>query len=103
MEYKNFAPNSDLDNIKSCNFKCFGNALENTLHIPLFNKRSALLISSNFSYGVGGIWFLQYVESNGKYEVSLIVGDERYIEITSNGCYIDVSSDASDVIYVAEF
>ena len=67
------------------------------------NGASALLISSNFGYGVGGIFFLEYIESDNKYRASLIFGNEAYTNIMSSGASIDVTSSAANNIYVAEF
>ena len=92
-----------MNSIKSCNFKYYGSAYNKTLHIPLNNGASALLISSNFGYGVGGIFFLEYIESLTKYRASLVFGNEAYTNITSSGASIDVTSSASNDIYVAEF
>ena len=95
------AVNSNLsDLLNSARFINYGSAYNTTVNINI-GYRSAIIVSSNSDYAVGGIWFAQYTSSS--IIVTKIVGNDNYTQFSSDNTVLKVSSTSTNIIFAVVF
>lgn len=95
--------NGKLTNISEVYFKNYGSIYQKQIDINI-GAKSAIIISSNAYYGVGGIWYAQYILDTDTVNLQLICGDDNYTFFTNKGKgTVTVKSTASNYIYMAIF
>ena len=84
-------------------FKNYGGIYQNPIDINI-GAKSAIIVSSNAHYGVGGIWYAQYVKDSDTVNFQLICGNTEYTSFTNKGNgVVTVVSNAANYLYVAVF